>query len=293
MTEQGLKKLIVIEGGGSTCRGLTYDLIQNRATTPVILNNHPCNLYRDRDLTLKSLRVMLATLDAGKGSLTLCLPGASHTDNVIWLKDHLKVDGYDTVHVATDAIAALLGAFETLENGQGIFIGGTGSVALGYAQGTLWRHGTPETEKACGPWIARKAWATRLYDPELNHIFESSGDLTHAAPHAVAAFAPAIFEAASQGNQIAESILQEAARSATAHMTRMQDFGITRFILCGSVACALQSRIGITTESPRGTGLDGALKLALSVYKNPETLSLFTNLRRIEDEEQKQKAVNQ
>lgn len=291
--EQGFKILTVIEGGGSTCRGLTYDLMQNRASTPLILDNHPCNLSRDRDLTLQSLRTMIGKLGATQTKLTpkliLCLPGISHVENASWLKTRLQTDGHDTVHLASDAIAALLGAFETLQDGQGIFIGGTGSMALGYNNGQFWRIGTPESEKACGPWIARKACEAGKHDPELKRIFAPEEDPIHAPHHVIAAYTPAIFEAARQGNQVAEAILQEAAASAVDHMTQLHDFGVRDFVLCGSVARALQTRIAINTSTALGTGLDGALKLALFVHKNPETLSLFTNLRRIEDDEPEQR----
>lgn len=293
MEKQGFKNLIVIEGGGSTCRGMTYDLTQDRASTALILDGHPCNLSRDRDLTLQNLRTMIGHLksqdETQSESLTLCLPGVSHAENADWLKSQLQADGHDTVHLASDAIAALLGAFETLQDGQGIFIGGTGSMALGYGNGQFWRIGTPESEKACGPWIARKAWEAGKHDPELKHIFAPDEDLTHAPHHVIAAYTPAIFEAARQGNQVAEAILQEAAVSALDHMTRMRNFGVRDFVLCGSVARALHTRVGLHTRAAHGTGVDGALKLALSVHNNPQTLSLFTNLRRIEDEEPEQR----
>lgn len=287
----------MIEGGGSTCRGLIYDLTQNRVKGPLILHSHPCNLHRDRDLTLRNIKIMLETLDvtggAASGPLTLCLPGMSNAENVMWLKAALHNTGYDTIHMATDAIAALLGAFPTHEDGQGILIGGTGSIALGYAGNQLWRVGTSETEKACGPWIARQAWEQSKHDPELNRIFGSGEDLTHAPHHVIAGYTPGVFQAARAGNRRAEDILQEAAESAAAFMTQLQQVGVKRFALCGSVARALQTRIPLPTENPQGDGVDGALRLALSVYKNPQALSLFTNIRRIEDEEQGQRAAGQ
>lgn len=300
--EQDVKRLTVIEGGGSTCRGLIYDLTQNRIKGPLILHSHPCNLHRDRDLTLKNIETMLDTLDADKGPLMLCLPGVSNHDNVQWLKAALKASGYGTVNVATDAIAALLGAYPALEEGQGIFIGGTGSMALGYAQGQFWRLGTPETERACGPWIARQAWETRDADPAIKRIFESqeslpphlASNLNHAPHHILASYAPAVFALARSGNATAEAILQEAARAADEQMNCLRAFGIQRFALCGSVAQALQSRMATPTHAPQGDGIDGALRLALSVYKTPAALSVFTALRRIEDEpEQDLKVVRQ
>ncbi len=295
--EQGIKRLTVIEGGGSTCRGLVYDLTQNRIKGPLVLHSHPCNLHRDRDLTLRNLKIMLETLGAGFDPLTLCLPGVSNTENADWLKAELKTAGYDTIHLASDAIAALLGAYPSHEEGQGIFIGGTGAVALGYGQGQLWKAGAPETERACGPWIARQAWNQASHDPELKRIFGTDQDLTpdlnNAPHHTIATYAPAVFQLAKAGNLRAEAILQEAAASADDFMIRMQQIGISRFVLCGSVAQALRTRITFPTETAQGDGVDGALRLALSVYKNPQALSLFTNIRRIEDEEQERRAVNQ
>jgi|GEM_PF-5330679 len=294
--EQQVNRITVIEGGGSTCRGLIYDLTQNRIKGPLVLHSHPCNLHRDRDLTLRNLKVMLDTLGAGYDPLTLCLPGVSNTENADWLKAELRSAGYDTIHLASDAIAALLGAYPSHKDGQGIFIGGTGAVALGYAGGQLWKAGTPETEKACGPWIAHQAWIQSGSDPDLKRIFGAGQDLTpdlgNAPHHIIAAHTPAVFQLAKAGNQRAEAILQEAADSATDFMTRMQQVGVNRFVLCGSVAKALQSRIRFQTETPQGDGVDGALRVALSVYKSPEALSLFTNIRRIEDEEQGIRAVS-
>lgn len=290
--EQVIKQLTVIEGGGSTCRGLIYDLSKNRIKGPLILHSHPCNLHRDRDLTLKNIETMLDTLEADKSPLMLCLPGVSNTDNVQWLKAALKASGHDRVSIATDAIAALLGAYPALEEGQGIFIGGTGSMALGYAQGQFWRLGSPETERACGPWIARQAWGAREHDPDIARIFESqdalppslASNLNHAPHHILASYAPAIFKLAQAGNITAESILQEAAHAADEQMNHLRAFGIQRFVLCGSIAQALQSRMATVAEKSQGDGIDGALRLALSVYKNPAALSIFTDLRRIEDE---------
>ena len=291
--EQGIKRLTVIEGGGSTCRGLIYDLTQNQVKGPLVLHSHPYNLHRDRDLSLRNIKVMLDTLGAGYDPLTLCLPGVSNTHNAEWLKTQLQNIGYGTLHMASDAIAALLGAYPSHEEGQGIFIGGTGAVALGYAEGQLWKAGTPETERACGPWIAHQAWLRSGSDPDLKSIFESSGDLTYAPHHIIATHAPAVFRLAKTGNLEAETILQEAADSAADFMTRLQQVGVSRFVLCGSVARALQSRIRFQTETPQGDGVDGALRLALSVYKNPQALSHFTNIRRIEDIEQGQRAASQ
>ena len=299
--EQDIKKLTVIEGGGSTCRGLVYDLTQARIKGPLILHSHPCNLHRDRDLTLQSIETMLDTLEADKSPLMLCLPGVSNADNVQWLKAALKTSGYDTVNIATDAIAALLGAYAALEEGQGIFIGGTGSMALGYAGGQFWRLGTAETERACGPWIARQAWEIRESDPAIARIFESqealpphlASNLNHAPHHILASYTPAIFALAQSGNTTAEAILHEAAFSADEQMNRMRAFGIQRFVLCGSVAQALQSRMKTVTEKAQGDGIDGALRLALSVHKTPSALSIFTNLRRIEDEQEQELKVAQ
>lgn len=289
--------MAVIEGGGSTCRGLVYDLLQNRITESITLKDHPCNIYREPKLTLFSIRKMVSQLDVESCPLTLCLPGISHIENVAGLKQQLETDGFETISIASDAIAALLGAYDTLEDGQGIFIGGTGTIALGYAKGQFWRAGTPETEKACGPWIARKAWALSALDPDLRRIFgadqNSFQDTTDVNNHIMGLLAPAIFRAADSGNLAAASILQEAADSAANHMNCLKDFGITRFVLCGSVASRLQNRIPVATQSACGSGMDGALKLALSVYRDPRTLSFFTSLRRIEDNEERQIAISQ
>lgn len=294
--EQDVKSLIVIEGGGSTCRGLTYDLVQNRIKGPLIMHGHPCNLHRDRDLTLYNIEHMLDTLEAGALSsaapLTLCLPGISNTDNVQWLKAALKTSGFDTVQVASDAVAALLGAYPTLQEGQGIFIGGTGSMALGYAQGQLWRLGTPETERACGSWIARRAWELRENDPALHALFEQqaalspliAGNMNHAPYHILASYAPAIFKLAGQGHAGAEAILQEAAAAADTQMHQMRTIGITQFVLCGSVAQALAPRLKTKTTRGQGDGVDGALRLALSVLRAPAMLDLYTTMRCLEDE---------
>lgn len=300
--EQDVKSLVVVEGGGSTCRGLIYDLTQNRVKGPLILHGHPCNLHRDRDLTLKNIEIMLDTLEADKSPLTLCLPGVSNEDNVQWLKAALKAAGHDTVNVAADAIAALLGAYPSLEEGQGVFIGGTGSLVLGYAQGRFWRLGTPETERACGIWIAQQAWESREGDAQMQRIFESqealppaiASNLNHAPHHILASYAPAVFRLAATGHRRAAAILREAAEAADEQMNRMRACGINRFVLCGAVAKALQPLMTTPVENAQGDSVDGALRLALSVYKTPSALSVFTDLRRVEDgQEQELKAAQQ
>lgn len=289
--EQEVKSLLVIEGGGSTCRGLVYDMVQNRIKGPLIMHGHPCNLHRDRDLTLQNIEQMLDTLEAPAAPLTLCLPGISNTENVQWLKAALRASGYHTVHIASDAVAALLGAYPALEEGQGIFIGGTGSMALGYAGGQLWRLGTPESERACGRWIAARALELRETDPDIQALFARqetlppliAGNLNHAPQHILASYTPALFKLASRGHKGVEAILQEAADTADTQMNQMRSYGIEKFVLCGSVAQALAPRLKTATLKGQGDGVDGALRLALSVHKAPALLNLYTQLRRIED----------
>ena len=290
--EQDVKRLTVIEGGGSTCRGLVYDMVQNRIKGPLIMHSHPCNVHRDRDLTLHNIEQMLDTLEADKSPLTLCLPGISNLENVQWLKAALKTAGYDTVHVASDAAAALLGAYPALAEGQGIFIGGTGSMALGYTGGEFLRLGTPETERACGRWIAARAWEMREDDAALKALFETqetlppqiAGNMNHAPTHILASYTPAIFKLAANGHAGAESILQEAACAADAQMNQMRAFGIEQFVLCGAVAQALAPRLKTPSVKGQGDGVDGALRLALSVHKAPQMLALYTTLRPIDDQ---------
>lgn len=293
--EQDGTSLIVIEGGGSTCRGLLYDMTHKRIKGPLIMHGHACNLHRDREGTLNNIEHMLDTLEASpahNNPLTLCLPGISNDENVQWLKAALKTGGYHKVHITSDAAAALLGAYPSLEDGQGIFIGGTGSMGLGYAQGRLWRLGTPETERACGSWIARTAWAQRAGDAALIALFEQqqslspaiAGNMNHAPYHIMASYAPAIFKLAAQGHARAQDILQQAADAADTQMNQMRAFGIDQFVLCGSVAQALAPRMKTKTRKAHGDGIDGALRLALSLHTAPQLLDLYTNLRRIEDE---------
>lgn len=280
---QGDQYLTVIEGGGSTCRGVRYNLSQHRIEERLILDQHPCNLHRDRDLTAASLTTMLTQLHSLPGPLVLCLPGVSHQDNVNWLQTRLQTQGWGPVYILSDAVAGLWGAFETHSAGQGVFIGGTGAIALGDDGQQLWRSGIADEERACGPWIASEALKHMAHDPQLSVFMAKDSSLAVAERHQLARLAPAVFTAARHGNVTALAILQEAAAAIDLHLTRLMDYGIHDFALCGSVARALRPWVTTPTQLACNDGLAGALLLGLSVYNNPPLLLRLTDLRRIED----------
>ncbi len=82
-----------------------------------------------------------------------------------------------------------------------IFIGSTGSMALGYAGGQLWRFSMPETERACGRWIAARALELRDTAPEIQALFTRqetlppliAENLNHAPQHILASDTPALY----------------------------------------------------------------------------------------------------
>lgn len=279
------KYLTVIEGGGSTCRGLRYDLRQNRVDRRLILDQHPCNLHRNRAQTEASILTMLGRIGTAGDKLFLCLPGVSNHENAAWLTTRLSGHGWGPVYIVSDAVAALWGAFETPVAGQGIFIGGTGCIALGYDGRHLWRAGSPETEIACGPWLAEAAMRRAAHDPQLASFIGQTPPGPAEERHEQALRAPQVFAAAAAGNKTAQELLQEAAGSIDAHLAQLKLCGVHDFALCGSIAQALRPWVKTPTRIARASGLDGALALGLSVYKNPALLTQILDLRKIGEDQ--------
>ncbi|QQG36256.1 MAG: hypothetical protein HYS17_00230 [Micavibrio aeruginosavorus] len=276
------KYLIVIEGGGSTCRGLRYDLGQGRIDQRLILDQHPCNLHRNRVRTEASILTMLGRIGDAGGPLFLSLPGVSNRENVVWLTAQLSQRGWGPVYIVSDAVAALWGAFEEPAPGQGVFIGGTGCIALGYDGHHLWRTGSPETEVACGPWLAAEALKRVPHDPQLALFMGQPPSDPAEERHQQALRAPRVFAAAAAGNKTAQELLQEAATSIDAHLAQLRPCGIHDFALCGSIAQALRPWVKTPTRIACANGLEGALALGLSVYNNPGMLHWLCDLRKIE-----------
>ena len=217
-----------IDGGGSKCRAIVY------STTHGVLGDGlsgPANPFQDFELAIKSITEasMQAAIKAGfnysdLGDMTagIALAGVNipsvFNAMQIWkspFKQHL---------VLTDLHAACLGAHS---GGDGaVIIAGTGSCGYASVNGkslTIGAHGFPHGDKGSGAWIGLQAVEHCLLamdqlgqdsilrqkiaaDNPLDLVSKVSGQ----PPRFYARLAPLVFEAAEEGDVIAQNILQEA-----------------------------------------------------------------------------------
>lgn len=183
--------------------------------------------------------------------------------------------------VETDAYIAQVGAFD---GGDGaILIVGTGSIGLLVLAGeqtSVGGYGAAVSDEGSGAWIGREAvrralWAfdrRRPTSPLATRILESVGappdtqTWAHSArPADYAALAPIVFAAAETGDRQAADILEEAATHLDRILVRLAAAGARQVCLMGGLATVLRPRLrgeAVEIVEPRGTALDGALRLA-------------------------------
>ncbi len=278
--------LLGIDGGGTQCRARLADEGGARLGEGIA---GPANLTLGIDAATASIRAaaLLAFEDAG---LDHCgrtvragfgLAGA----NVPGLADAIRgaAFGFASVAVASDAVAACLGAHG---GGDGaILILGTGSQGLVILDGRATRVGgwgfalsddasgaalgrcaVRSAVAACDGLGPRSGLTERImgqfeYDPAAAVAWAAA-----ATPRDYGAFAPLVFELGAADDAVAASILRRAAAQAGAMVGRLAALGAERVALMGGLARPympwLDPGLGPLLVEPAGDALDGAIRLA-------------------------------
>jgi glucosamine kinase len=185
--------------------------------------------------------------------------------------------------ISSDAVIANLGAHA---GGDGaILIVGTGSVGLikrGEDSTSIGGYGFPISDEGSGAALGLSAMrhALRALDGRTRHTplsqavtqrFEHSipgiiAWMDDAAPGDYASFAPLVLSHAESGDEIALSIIREAANHVERFIETIFARGATRCVLMGGLAAPikpwLRARIVDRLVEPLGDALDGALLLA-------------------------------
>lgn len=190
---------------------------------------------------------------------------------------------FRSIAFASDAAIANLGAHN---GGDGaIVIVGTGSIGfarVGEEVYTIGGYGFPVSDEGSGADLGLRAirnalWARDGRIPHsdmtrevLDHFHGSAGEIVdwtaRATPTDYAAFAPMVMDRASEGDPVAEAIVQAAARRLDRLIRVLLDRGAPSCCLMGGVAARMRDWLAASIRErlsePLGDALDGAILLA-------------------------------
>lgn len=293
--------IVAVETGGSHCRAILFDNVNHQILKSVTLDK-PGHIANDRHAALQSVTEILedfsslvsADMESFKKNtqLTLCLAGTENETSLNWLKDQLAWTG--PYHAVSDVMAGFMAAFEDMRESEGILIGGTGNVAVGYSKGGfLLVKGTgADTELCCGYSIGQRALLSE--DLQHNEQFQAACSRVAAKngvasidPHTTSKFiisqlAPCVFELAEKEHMAAAcDIIDASVQDGFAAIKELAEQGITRFGVVGGVAQRLLPQIeeqislaglnaGLFPVRPETIGSLGALNVANYIDKHPD-----------------------
>ncbi|MBL0545711.1 N-acetylglucosamine kinase [Aeromonas jandaei] len=186
------------------------------------------------------------------------------------------------VKLTSDAFGACLGAFGGREGA--ILIAGTGSVGLVYQNHqirTCSGRGFPISDLGSGAWLGLRAIQQSLLCHDgilppstlairlLDHFKRDQAEVVRWAARAIPAdygrFAPWVFDAASDGDDLANQLLDETCTQLTTLLEGMKLLGATEIALLGGIGTRLAPRLGeLNLVAPRSDALDGAILFAQS-----------------------------
>jgi glucosamine kinase len=190
---------------------------------------------------------------------------------------------FRSIAFASDAAIANLGAHA---GGDGaIVIVGTGSIGfarVGEEVYTIGGYGFPISDEGSGAdlglrAIRRSLWArdgriphSAMTEEVLDYFQGSAGEIvawtTKATPTDYAVFAPMVMDYASQGDPVAEAIVQGAALRLDRLIRVLLDRGAPSCCLMGGVAARMHDWLSVSIRErltePLGDSLDGAILLA-------------------------------
>lgn len=189
---------------------------------------------------------------------------------------------FASVKLTSDAFGACLGAFGGLEGA--ILIAGTGSVGLVYQEGqirTCSGRGFPISDIGSGAWLGLRAiqqsllchdgilppstLAVRLLDRFKRDQAEVVRWAARAIPADYGHFAPWVFDAASDGDELANQLLDETCEQLRILLEGMTQLGARQIALLGGIGTRLAPRLGqLNLIPPQADALDGAILFAQS-----------------------------
>ncbi|PSJ38010.1 BadF/BadG/BcrA/BcrD ATPase family protein [Allosphingosinicella deserti] len=200
---------------------------------------------------------------------------------------------FRSIAFASDAAIANLGAHN---GGDGaIVIVGTGSIGfarVGEEITTIGGYGFPVSDEGSGADLGLRAirqslWArdgriphSPMTDAVLDYFHGSAGEIVdwtaRATPADYASFAPMVMDRASDGDPVAEPIVQAAARRLDRLIRVLLDRGAPSCCLMGGVAARMRDWLAASIRErlsePLGDALDGAVLLARRRAAEKETL---------------------
>lgn len=189
---------------------------------------------------------------------------------------------FASVKLTSDAFGACLGAFGGREGA--ILIAGTGSVGLIYHAGqirTCSGRGFPISDIGSGAWLGLRAiqqsllchdgilppstLAIRLMDRFKRDQAEVVRWAARAIPADYGHFAPWVFDAASDGDELANQLLDETCEQLRILLEGMTQLGARQIALLGGIGTRLAPRLGqLNLIPPQADALDGAILFAQS-----------------------------
>jgi glucosamine kinase len=278
--------LLGVDGGGTRCRARLCDFSGKTLGGGIA---GPANirlgveesLVEVLDATARCFRNAGLSLNDHAIAACLALAGASEPVTLAEFKG--CGHPFKTAVYTTDSHAACVGAHRG-EDG-GIVIVGTGSIAEAIVGGKRQRvggWGFPVSDEGSGAWIgcevARRAlWALdgrAPWTPLLKAVAERFDRDPHAMvrwmsdarPGNFAILAPAVIEAASQGDPAALELTEAAARHIDCLAGRLVELGVTRIALTGGLARSIEPWLSPETRKwlvpPAAGPLAGAIELA-------------------------------
>jgi glucosamine kinase len=189
---------------------------------------------------------------------------------------------FASVRLTSDAFGACLGAFGGREGA--ILIAGTGSAGLIYQDGQLRTcsgRGFPISDLGSGAWLGLRALQQALLCHDgilppsllavrlLDHFKRDQAEVVRWAAKAIPAdygrFTPWVFDAASDGDELACQLLDETCGQLQTLLEGMQQLGAHRIALLGGVGTRLAPRLShLNLVSPTADALEGAILFAQS-----------------------------
>lgn len=276
-----------VDGGGTKCRACLTDAEGNRlgmgnsgpANANQALRQAQDNIVLAAKNALKDAGLpvsLLGELVVGLGLAGVNLPSV-HGAMSEW--DH----PFASLHFATDLHIACLGAHGRDEGA--VIIIGTGSCGYARVDGQevmLGGHGFPLGDKASGAWMGLEVVKAVLLahdglgpDTALRPAVEAAVQISGVAlaekmakgsPRDYAQFAPMIFAAADQGDELARRILIEGSEYISALARKLLEFKPGRLSILGGAAepmrAWLDADVIAQLAEPKGTPEQGAVLLA-------------------------------
>ena len=189
---------------------------------------------------------------------------------------------FASVRLTSDAFGACLGAFAGREGA--ILIAGTGSVGLLYREGqirTCSGRGFPISDLGSGAWLGLRAIQQSLLCHDgilppstlairlLDHFKRDQAEVVRWPARAIPAdyghFAPWVFDAASDGDELANQLLNETCEQLRIMLEGMSQLGASQIALLGGIGTRLAPRLGqFNLIPPQADALDGAILFAQS-----------------------------